>query len=114
MPVSRAQRIAQDLVRLDSVTAELQKTLFVLERTNTKIDMKDSIILANTDKIDTYLKEIGAHESKFKTASDRITKLETDNADLNTKNQRLQGWIKGLGGGLIATLTTLISIIALK
>jgi chromosome segregation ATPase len=114
MPLGRAQRIAQDLVRLDSVTAELNKTLFVLERVNSKIDLKDSVIKANEDKIATYLKEIGAHETKFKTSTERITKLESDVTTLQTKNERLEGWVKGLGGGLIATLTAFVSVLLIK
>jgi chromosome segregation ATPase len=114
MPLTKARQVAQDLLRLDSLQAEHNKTLFVLERTNSKIEIKDSIINANTEKIDKYLKEIGTHEEKFKTSSERITKLETEVTDLQTKNTRLRGWIQGLGGGLIATLTTLISVIAIK
>lgn len=114
MPLTKARQVAQDLLRLDSLKAEHEKTLFVLERTNSKIEIKDSIINANTEKIDKYLKEIGTHEEKFKTSSDRITKLETEVTDLQTKNNRLRGWMQGLGGGLIATLATLISVIAIK
>jgi chromosome segregation ATPase len=114
LPLGKAQKIAQDLIRLDSVTAELNKTLFVLERTKTKVVVKDSIIASNEEKIATYLKEIGAHETQFKLASDRVTKLEGDVTTLQEKNNKLQGWIKGLGGGFIATLTALVTVIAIK
>ena len=114
MPVTRAQKIAQDLIRLDSLSAEHGSLKFILGKTESKITVKDSIIKTNTEKIDTYLKEIGAHEEKFKTASNRISALEIENSELKDKNQKLQSWIKGLGGGLIATLTTLISVIAIK
>jgi chromosome segregation ATPase len=114
MPLTKARQVAQDLLRLDSLKAEHEKTLFVLERTKSKLEIKDSIINTNAEKIDKYLKEIGTHEEKFKTSTDRISKLETEITDLQTKNNRLRGWVQGLGGGLIATLATLISVIAIK
>jgi len=114
MPLTKARLIAQDLLRSDSLKAEHEKTLFILERTKSKLELKDSIINTNTEKIDKYLKEIGTHEEKFKTSTDRISKLESEVTDLQAKNNRLRGWMQGLGGGLIATLTTLISVIAIK
>lgn len=114
MPVTKARKVAQDLLRLDSLVAEHNKTLFVLERTQTKLAIKDSIINSNEEKIETYLKEIGTHEEKFKTASTRVSELQNDVNTLQKKNENLQGWIKGLGGGLIATMTTLLSVILIK
>lgn len=111
---SKARRIAQDLVRLDSITQEHNKTLFVLERTNAKLVLKDSIINTNEQKITEYLKEIGVHEEKYKTAANRVTKLENDVTTLQKKNENLQGWIKGLGGGLISAVTSLVAVILIK
>lgn len=114
MPASRARKVAQDLLRLDSLAAEHNKTLFVLERTQTKLVVKDSIINSNEEKIAEYLKEIGTHKEKYTVANNRVTELQESVSTLQTKNENLQGWIKGLGGGLIATMTTLITIILVK
>ena len=114
MPISKARKVAQDLIRLDSLVAEHNKTLFVLERTQTKLTIKDSIITSNEEKITTYLKEIGTHEEKYKTASTRVSELQNDVNTLQKKNENLQGWVKGLGGGLIATMTALLSVILIK
>jgi len=114
MPASRARKVAQDLLRLDSLAAEHNKTLFVLERTQTKLVVKDSIISSNEEKIAEYLEEIGTHKEKYTVANNRVTELQESVSTLQTKNENLQGWIKGLGGGLIATMTTLITIILVK
>jgi len=76
--------------------------------------IKDSIIGVNEEKIVGYLKEIGVHEQKYKTAAERVTKLENDVTTLQKKNENLQGWVKGLGGGLISVVTSLVAVILIK
>lgn len=114
LSVSKARRIAQDLVRLDSLTAEHNKTLFVLQKTIAKVEVKDSIIDANNKKIETYLKEISTHEYKDSICTQKVAKLETDVATLQSKNENLQGWVKGLGGGFIATFSIILTSLLLK
>lgn len=114
MPLSKARLVAQDLLRLDSLKEEHKTTLFILSSTQKKVLSLDSTVNAKDDKIQFYTKELSTSEQKYKTASDRASELEKNVTTLQTKNQNLQGWIKGLGGGLISTATILLTALLIK
>lgn len=114
LSASKARKVAQDLIRLDSLIQEHNNTVFVLEQTKAKLILKDSIINTNEQKIVQYIREIAAHEEKYKTAADRVSKLENDVTTLQKKNKNLQGWVKGLGGGLLSAVTSLVAVILIK
>lgn len=114
LSASKARKVAQDLIRLDSLIQEHNNTVFILQQTKAKLILKDSIINTNEQKIVQYIREIAAHEEKYKTAADRVTKLENDVTTLQKKNKNLQGWVKGLGGGLVSAVTSLVAVILIK
>lgn len=114
LSASKARKVAQDLIRLDSLIQEHNNTVFILQQTKAKLILKDSIISTNEQKIVQYIREIAAHEEKYKTAADRVTKLENDVTTLQKKNKNLQGWVKGLGGGLVSAVTSLVAVILIK
>ena len=114
LSASKARKVAQDLIRLDSLIQEHNNTVFILQQTKAKLILKDSIINTNEQKIVQYIREIAAHEEKYKTAADRVTKLENDVTTLQKKNKNLQGWVKGLGGGLVSAVTSLVAVVLIK
>jgi hypothetical protein len=108
IPQSTAQKIAVDLLRLDSTTVELKGTQVVLQKTEQKVLEQDSLIAIYKEKVLTYEKEIATQNKRFETCSNQVTKLENDVADLAKKNKRLQRWLKGVGGGLAASVAVLV------
>jgi len=108
IPQSTAQKIAVDLLRLDSTTVELKGTQVVLQKTEQKVLEQDSLITIYKEKVLTYEKEIATQNKRFETCSNQVTKLENDVADLAKKNKRLQRWLKGVGGGLAASVAVLV------
>ena len=107
IPQSIAQKIAVDLVRLDSTVVELKGTQVVLQKTEQKVLEQDSLIAIYNEKVLTYEKEIATQNKRFETSSNQVTKLEGDIADLAKKNKRLQRWLKVIGGGLAASVAVL-------
>ena len=114
IPQSTAQKIAVDLIRLDSVTVELKNTQVVLQKTEQKLVEQDSLILIYKEKLLTYQQEIATQNIRFNTCSERVTKLEKDVVTLIDKNNRLKGWLKGIGGGFITSVGLLIAMITIK
>ena len=114
IPQSTAQKIAVDLIRLDSVTVELKNTQVVLQKTEQKLVEQDSLILIYKEKLLTYQQEIATQNIRFNTCSERVTKLEKDVVTLTDKNKRLKGWLKGIGGGFITSVGLLIAMITIK
>lgn len=114
MPLSRAQRIAQDLLRYDSVRTELNNVYKIIEFKDSQIVKLNSINVIQIEKIDSLKSEIVAHEKKFKTADTRVTELQSENAKLQSSKNNLKNWCIGLGSGLIATIGSLIAVISIK
>lgn len=114
IPQSTAQRIAVDLIRLDSVTVELKNTQVILQKTDQKLVEQDSLILIYKEKLLTYQQEIVIQNIRFNTCSERVTKLEKDVVTLTGKNKRLKGWLGGIGGGFITSVGLLIAMITIK
>ena len=114
IPQSTAQKIAVDLIRLDSVTVELKNTQVILQKTDQKLVEQDSLILIYKEKLLTYQQEVATQNIRFNTCSERVTKLEKDVVTLTDKNKRLKGWLKGIGGGFITSVGLLIAMITIK
>ncbi len=114
IPQSIAQKIAVDLLRLDSVSTELQSTQIILNKTEAKVVKQDSIIQTYLEKVQTFQKESKAQTERYETCAGRVTKLEEDVTTLTEKNRKLKNLAKGLGGGIVASLGTLVLLITLK
>jgi len=111
---STAQKIAVDLLRLDSVLVELKTTKQVLHSTELKVTKQDSLIRAYSQKIQISQQENAIQIERYQTCSNRVTKLERDVVDLTNKNIKLKTIASGLGGGLVISLGVAILSIVLK
>jgi hypothetical protein len=114
IPQSTAQKIAVDLIRLDSVTVELKGTQTLLQKTEQKVLEQDSLLCFYQEKVLTYEQEIAAQNKRFNTCSSRVTKLEGDVADLAKKNGNLKKWLTGIGGGFVASVGILVAMFTIK
>lgn len=114
LPYHVAKLIAIDLVQGDSVRAELKQTKEILSTTQDKIKVQDTVIMFYEKKEIEHKAEIKIFEQKEKTNNDNIKDLKEKNATLEQKNGNLRAATHWLGGGLIATLTTLIALLSFK
>ena len=81
---------------------------------NEKIDTQDSIITLYVAKEQNYITQITNYE-KINVVKDKIiTGLEGDVEKLNRKNERLKKGLKWIGGGLVASILTIITLVAIK
>ena len=81
---------------------------------NEKIDTQDSIITLYIAKENNYISQIDNYE-KINTVKDKIiTGLESDVEKLNRKNERLKKGLKWIGGGFVASILTIITLVAIK
>ena len=111
---SKAKQIAIDLVRGDSAIAELKITNKLVWQLNEKISTQDSTITLYITKEQNYISQINNYD-KISTKKDEIiTGLEKDVIKLTKKNNRLKTGLKYLGGGFVASILTIITLIAIK
>jgi hypothetical protein len=111
---SKAKQIAIDLVRGDSAIAELKITNKLVWQLNEKISTQDSTITLYITKEQNYISQINNYD-KISTKKDEIiTGLEKDVTKLTKKNNRLKTGLKYLGGGFVASILTIITLIAIK
>jgi hypothetical protein len=113
-PYSTAKKIAIDLVKGDSAIAELKVVNKLVWQLNEKIDTQDSIIKLYVVKEQNYISQIDNYDKILVKKDEIITGLEGDVATLSRKNNRLKKGIKWLGGGLVASILTIITLIAIK
>ena len=71
-------------------------------------------LVAYLDKVKTYEKESAAQTERYELCAGRVTKLEEQVTTLAEKNRKLKNLAKGLGGGLVASIGTLVLLISLK
>ncbi len=114
MPLSTAQKVAQDIIRYDSVRIELNNVYKIIEFKDLQLNTLNAISMTQTKKIDLLNAEIKVHDEKFKTADLRVTKLHTENIKLQSKNNTLKNVCIGLGSGLAATIGALLLVISIK
>lgn len=114
MPISTAQKVAQDLLRYDSVRIELVNVYTILEFKDSQLKKMDSINIVQTEKINSLDAEIDVHIEKFKTANARVITLQSENTELQKKNKTLKDVCIGLGSGLISALGVLALMFSIK
>jgi hypothetical protein len=110
----KAKRIAIDLVKGDSAMAELKVVNKLVYQLNEKIDSQDSVIVLYTEKEKNYNSQIDNYEKISDKKDKIITGLEKDVTDLTRKNNNLKSGIKWLGGGFVASVLTIITLIVIK
>ena len=114
MPYHVAKLVAIDLVQGDSVKAELKQTQKILSAAQDKIKAQDTVIVSYEKKEIEHKAEVKIFEQKEKTYQDNIAELTKTNENLASKNRTLKNLSQWLGGGLVATLTIIVTAIAIK
>ena len=110
----KVKLIAIDLVRGDSAIAELKLTNKLVWQLNEKINTQDSIITLYIAKEQNYISQINNYDKIIVKKDEIITGLESDVTKLTRKNNNLKSALKWLGGGFVASLLTITTLIAIK
>jgi hypothetical protein len=113
-PYNKAKQIAIDLVRGDSALAELKLTNKLVWQLNEKISTQDSIITLYIAKEQNYIGQINNYDKIIVKKDEIITGLESDVTKLSRKNNRLKSGLKFLGGGFVASVLVIVTLIAIK
>ena len=111
---SKAKLIALDLVKGDSAIAELKIANKMIWQLNEKIDAQDSLVTLYVTKEQNYIGQVSNYDQIVTKQKTIITGLESDVEKLNRKNERLKKGLKWLGGGFVASILTIITLIAIK
>jgi hypothetical protein len=110
----KVKLIAIDLVRGDSAIAELKLTNKLVWQLNEKISAQDSIITLYIAKEQNYIGQINNYDKVIVKKDEIITGLESDVTKLSRKNNRLKSGLKFLGGGFVASLLVIVTLVAIK
>jgi hypothetical protein len=110
----KVKLIAIDLVRGDSAIAELKLTNKLVWQLNEKISAQDSIITLYIAKEQNYIGQINNYDKIIVKKDEIITGLESDVTKLSRKNNQLKSGLKFLGGGFVASILVIVTLIAIK
>jgi hypothetical protein len=110
----KVKLIAIDLVRGDSAIAELKLTNKLVWQLNEKISTQDSIITLYIAKEQNYIGQINNYDKIIVKKDEIITGLESDVTKLSRKNNQLKSGLKFLGGGFVASILVIVTLIAIK
>jgi len=111
---SKAKLIALDLVKGDSAIAELKVANKLIWQLNEKIDAQDSLVTLYIAKEQNYIGQVLNYDQIVSKQKTIITGLESDVEKLNRKNERLKKGLKWLGGGFVASILTIITLVTIK
>jgi len=113
-PYSTAKKIAIDLIKGDSAIAELNVVNKLVWQLNEKIDTQDSIIKLYVIKEQNHISQISNYNKILVKKDEIIIGLEDDVTTLSRKNNQLKKGIKWIGGGFVASILTIITLISIK
>lgn len=111
---SKAKLIALDLVKGDSAIAELKLANKLIWQLNEKGNAQDSLVTLYVAKEQNYIEQIKNYDQVIVKQKSIITGLEEDVVKLTNKNERLKKGLKWLGGGFVASLLSVITLVAIK
>ena len=111
---SKAKLIALDLVKGDSAIAELKLANKLIWQLNKKGNAQDSLVTLYVAKEQNYIEQIKNYDQVIVKQKSIITGLEEDVVKLTNKNERLKKGLKWLGGGFVASLLSVITLVAIK
>ena len=111
---SKAKSIALDLVKGDSAIAELKIANKMIWQLNEKGNAQDSLVTLYVAKEQNYIGQISNYDQIVTKQKTIITGLEGDVAKLTSKNERLKKGLKWLGGGFVASLLSVITLVVIK
>jgi hypothetical protein len=113
-PYYKAKQIAIDLVKGDSVIAELKIVNTLVWQLNEKINTQDSIIKLYIIKEQNYISQINNYDKIIIKKNEIITGLEKNVIKLTNKNKNLKRNFKIVSGGFLASIFTIITLISIK
>ena len=111
---SKAKSIALDLVKGDSAIAELKLANKMIWQLNEKGNAQDSLVTLYVAKEQNYIGQISNYDQIVTKQKTIITGLEGDVAKLTSKNERLKKGLKWLGGGFVASLLSVVTLVTIK
>ena len=111
---SKAKSIALDLVKGDSAIAELKLANKMIWQLNEKGNAQDSLVTLYIAKEQNYIGQISNYDQIVTKQKTIITGLEGDVAKLTSKNERLKKGLKWLGGGFVASLLSVVTLVTIK
>jgi len=111
---SKAKSIALDLVKGDSAIAELKLANKIIWQLNEKGNAQDSLVTLYVAKEQNYIGQISNYDQIVTKQKTIITGLEGDIAKLTSKNERLKKGLKWLGGGFVASLLSVVTLVTIK
>ena len=111
---SKAKLIALDLVKGDSAIAELKLANKMILQLNEKGNAQDSLVTLYAAKEENYVGQIANYDQILLKQDEIITGLEGDVKTLTNKNERLKKGLKWLGGGFLASLFSVVTLVTIK
>ena len=111
---SKAKLIALDLVKGDSAIAELKLANKMIWQLNEKGNAQDSLVTLYAAKEENYVGQIANYDQILLKQDEIITGLEGDVKTLTNKNERLKKGLKWLGGGFLASILSIVTLVTIK
>jgi hypothetical protein len=102
------------LVKGDSAIAELKLANKLIWQLNEKSSAQDSLVTLYIDKEQNYIGQIANYDQILLKQESIITGLEGDVKTLTRKNDILKKGLKWLGGGFVASLLSVVTLVAIK
>ena len=102
------------MVKGDSAIAELKLANKLIWQLNEKSSAQDSLVTLYVAKEENYVGQIANYDQILLKQEEIITGLEGDVATLTNKNERLKKGLKWLGGGFVASLLSVVTLVAIK
>jgi hypothetical protein len=102
------------LVKGDSAIAELKLANKLIWQLNEKSSAQDSLVTLYIDKEQNYIGQIANYDQILLKQEEIITGLEGDVKTLTRKNDILKKGLKWLGGGFVASLLSVVTLVAIK
>jgi hypothetical protein len=102
------------LVKGDSAIAELKLANKLIWQLNEKSSAQDSLVTLYIDKEQNYMGQIANYDQILLKQESIITGLEGDVKTLTRKNDILKKGLKWLGGGFVASLLSVVTLVAIK
>jgi phage shock protein A len=81
---------------------------------NEKSNAQDSLVTLYVAKEKNYIDQITNYDQILTKQKAIITGLESDVATLTSKNERLKKGLKWLGGGFVASLLSVVTLVTIK
>ena len=102
------------MVKGDSAIAELKLANKLIWQLNEKSSAQDSLVTLYVAKEENYVGQIANYDQILLKQEEIITGLEGDVKTLTRKNDILKKGLKWLGGGFVASLLSVVTLVAIK